>query len=208
MTTRRTTKIKRPPRAKPISDVVRWHIARIHESERHERAGPAEESADRQPAETFCEVTITRSTRSVSRRLRRSPRFIRKATEDRLEWWAADEDASLHGWISADRIHTAVQKKNLLQDEIASSQDLEARRITEDMVFLQFFGDEAALEKRWSALKREPGLPDVTRLANVRGCRWIDFTKPARRMSKTTYLRALGELPLGDDDRGGSYESE
>jgi hypothetical protein len=124
-------------------------------------------------------------------RFSKPPRTLFELPPDELEYWETDDEQQLEGWTHEEVLLKAVFDRNILRHAPEIETSPEERRIVEDMVLLQVVEDEDKFEDLWKKAKQELDLPDITGLAQVKRARWLDYTQPARNLTKQIYRRVL-----------------
>ena len=176
--------------------ILRWHISRLYRGGITSRGDPHR-----------LEVIISKAAMDILEAAGVGEEAgLTGVPEDNLKWWKPDDEEEaehdreampLEGWTTENVLINALTTRNVAGDAEDPEDAGRTRQIEEDMVFLQLAGDEAALQEIWSALQGATGFPEVTKLAEMEGARWLDFTQPARAMVASLYSRVLGEA--GED---------
>ncbi len=174
--------------------ILRWYIARAHP--------PAQlpEGTRQAAGGSLLEVVVSLAAEGLQEVDRKQLAGI---SADRLDYWHQDEAGSLEGWLWEQQLLAQLATLPAARHKESAEAVSQERRITEDMVLLQLAPDYVSFEELWQRLRQAPGLPELTELAGFRRSRWMDFTQPARKMSKQVYLRALGILPAAEQKEGG-----
>lgn len=165
--------------------ILRWHISRIYDERRLKEDLPFD-----------TKVTITPMAKSNSY----TPEDLANIDEEDIDVWESDDEKTIIGWVKKENILNALIEKTYLKDSLKVRFSPSERRITEDMVFIQFIYDEEALhnikEEKWK---------DMLILNNyiqIENSKWLDFTLQAREMAKTLYKNLL------ESSKEGSYEKK
>lgn len=167
--------------------VLRWHVARLHAP--RSPLLPSEEP--RSSPEAWLELVVARAAETFPYEIMHDEAPVQGRT-DRLDWWVTDEDELLHGWSTEAAIMEALGSSSRL---LAGTGVLPVqRRVTEDMVFLQGALPPGAVADLRGQFDSQEALPDLSPLIELSD-RWCDFTRPARRMAKAIYSRALKDIP-------------
>lgn len=175
--------------------ILRWYIARVH---------PAEHlPADKRDNGSLLDVVVTPAAAALQGMDRKG---VAAVAADQLDFWQREEAASLEGWLWERQLLALLAAQPVVRHKESAEDVSQKRRITEDMVLLQLAPDYVSFQQLWQQLQGKPGLPELTDLAGFRRSRWMDFTQPARKMSKQVYLRALGIAPAAAGQQEGGDE--
>ena len=162
--------------------IYRWHVVRkiAHPELDPELAGNVD-------------VVITPARDHFpSYRFEKAPRSLFELPSDSLDFWEIEDELKLEGWTKESALLDSIFERNMLQHAKEIEVARVERRIVEDMVLLQVLKkDELGYAKAWEQAKSDLDLPDVTDLATWKGARWMDYTQPARQLSKRIYRKVL-----------------
>jgi|GEM_PF-3352363 len=121
------------------------------------------------------------------------PGNLVRAQKDQLSWWSNEKDQRLEGLTTEKALIKSVIKKNALKKLKNSPIPPEKRKLTEDMVFLQFVPDKNAWDQARKKMKDQKDPSNLAPIVKLKEATWLDFTRQAREMSKDIYQKVLGE---------------
>jgi hypothetical protein len=158
-------------------------LSRIYQDERFAET-------DQRPVD----VTIRRGSTALEQRLAGSGiEALVGAGVEQLEWWDADRDGELRGWVHEAVLIQSVTERNAVVEARAATLSTEPRQLTEDMVLVQELASSRAWDQAFADQNRSTDLINLDRLAAEPDSRWLDWTQPARQAAKLLYRRVLGE---------------
>lgn len=162
--------------------IYRWHVVRkfAHPELNPELAG-------------VVDVVITPARDHFpSYRFEKAPNSLFELPSDSLDFWESEDELKLEGWTKESTLLESIFERNLLQHAKDIEVSRDDRRIVEDMVLLQVLKkDERGFAEAWGKAKSDLDLPDVTDVATWKGAQWLDYTQPARQLTKRIYRKVL-----------------
>jgi hypothetical protein len=161
--------------------LYRWYVSRKVDDSREDTDKPR-----------YVRVVITPAKADFAKHFRRLPPEARgDLPPDDLSLWRVGEEHELEGGTTERALLEALTERNPLTRDGIRGVAGAARRIVEDMVFLQLVEDEKAYAKLWEELRATEGWKDVTPLVTLGDAGWLDYTHQARALSKRLYSQVL-----------------